>query len=256
MKIICAGFPKTGTKSMAMALRDLGYTVHDFEEHVDINLDRYINFMDGKTDSAPLMSQYVDVDAVVDQPACTMWRTFLNHYPDAVVILMERENPEAWLDSFVRMLKYGKDNYKVWYEDYMHLLSPTRAKLDALNRHNMARTTGLGLNYWQDMNISSENWMNMYITHNAAVKQLVPKEQLLVVKVGEGWENLCRFLDKPVPDYPFPRENVGGAKGNIIEKLYEDGIFKRVNQEFKQNLLVLGIGMAAASLSILNYVRR
>ena len=32
MKIICAGFPKTGTKSMAMALRELGYeNVHDFE---------------------------------------------------------------------------------------------------------------------------------------------------------------------------------------------------------------------------------
>ena len=28
--------------------------------------------------------------------------------PDAVVILMERENPEAWLDSFVRMIKYFK----------------------------------------------------------------------------------------------------------------------------------------------------
>ena len=35
MKIICAGFPKTGTKSMATALRDLGFSVHDFEEHLE-----------------------------------------------------------------------------------------------------------------------------------------------------------------------------------------------------------------------------
>ena len=34
MKIICAGFPKTGTKSMATALRQLGYTVNDFPEHL------------------------------------------------------------------------------------------------------------------------------------------------------------------------------------------------------------------------------
>ena len=34
MKIICAGFPKTGTKSMASALRQLGYNVNDFPEHL------------------------------------------------------------------------------------------------------------------------------------------------------------------------------------------------------------------------------
>ena len=43
MKIIGAGFPKTGTKSLALALRDLGYTVHDFEEHMAYNLVRNIS---------------------------------------------------------------------------------------------------------------------------------------------------------------------------------------------------------------------
>ena len=38
MKIICAGFPKTGTKSMAMALRELGYSVHDTEEHLQVKV--------------------------------------------------------------------------------------------------------------------------------------------------------------------------------------------------------------------------
>ncbi len=30
--------------------------------------------------------------------------------------------------------------------------------------------------------------------HNAAVRQLVPEEQLLVFHVGEGWDRLCNFL--------------------------------------------------------------
>ena len=47
MKIICAGFPKTGTKSMANALTQLGYQVHDFEEHLEYNLDNYVRFFDG-----------------------------------------------------------------------------------------------------------------------------------------------------------------------------------------------------------------
>ncbi len=37
---------------------------------------------------------------------------------------------------------------------------------------------------------------------------------LLVIDIcgGEGWERLCEFLDVPVPDVPFPHENVGRFK--------------------------------------------
>jgi hypothetical protein len=35
----------------------------------------------------------------------------------------------------------------------------------------------------------------------------VPPERLLVHDVSEGWEPLCRFLQVPVPDGPFPRTN-------------------------------------------------
>ena len=48
MKVLCAGFPKTGTKSMALALRELGYSVHDFEEHLQFNLDNYLDFFEGR----------------------------------------------------------------------------------------------------------------------------------------------------------------------------------------------------------------
>ena len=35
--------------------------------------------------------------------------------------------------------------------------------------------------------------------------------QLLVLDIikGEGWENLCTFLGKDIPDVPFPHENIG-----------------------------------------------
>ena len=39
------------------------------------------------------------------------------------------------------------------------------------------------------------------------VKKTVPNDRLLVFSVKEGWEPLCKFLDKPVPDCPFPRIN-------------------------------------------------
>jgi len=35
----------------------------------------------------------------------------------------------------------------------------------------------------------------------------VPAGRLLEWSAAEGWEPLCRALDLPVPDEPFPRRN-------------------------------------------------
>ena len=39
------------------------------------------------------------------------------------------------------------------------------------------------------------------------VKNTVPSEKLLIFSVKEGWEPLCKFLDVPIPDGPFPNTN-------------------------------------------------
>lgn len=41
MKVICAGPMKTGTKSLSMALKILGYSVYDFPEQFYILGDNY-----------------------------------------------------------------------------------------------------------------------------------------------------------------------------------------------------------------------
>ena len=46
------------------------------------------------------LEMYRDVDVVVDQPACTLWHIILRQFPEAKVILMERESPEAWFRSY------------------------------------------------------------------------------------------------------------------------------------------------------------
>ena len=83
MQIICAGFPKTGTKSMALALRELGYTVHDFEEHLELHLNDFLDFYEGRITGKEFMKMYENVDAVTDQPANTMWNIFYKHFPQA-----------------------------------------------------------------------------------------------------------------------------------------------------------------------------
>jgi hypothetical protein len=47
----------------------------------------------------------------------------------------------------------------------------------------------------------------MYLDHNEEIKRLVPKENLLVFNVKEGWDPLCGFLNERVPDTEFPSRN-------------------------------------------------
>ena len=53
--------------------------------------------------------------------------------------------------------------------------------------------------------------MAMREAHNAAVLREVPPERLLVFKVSEGWEPLCRFLGVDIPSTDFPRVNDAGS---------------------------------------------
>lgn len=52
-----------------------------------------------------------------------------------------------------------------------------------------------------------ENSIDLIEVHNEMVKRVVPREKLLVMNLKEGWQPLCKFLDRPVPREPFPRLN-------------------------------------------------
>ena len=50
--------------------------------------------------------------------------------------------------------------------------------------------------------------------HYDLVQSLVPSERLLEYHVSDGWEPLCKFLDKPIPseDIPFVNQMAGFKK--------------------------------------------
>lgn len=61
-----------------------------------------------------------------------------------------------------------------------------------------------------------------YEEHNALIRGLVPKERLLEFHVSKGWEPLCQFLGKPVPDIPMPFGNSGNEFNGRHAKLWFD----------------------------------
>ena len=64
--------------------------------------------------------------------------------------------------------------------------------------------------------------------HNAYVIATVPKENLLVWNLKEGWEPLCKFLNKPIPNEPIPHDNRTGDKEFMERYILNKPIFKEV----------------------------
>ena len=51
------------------------------------------------------------------------------------------------------------------------------------------------------------NARETYQKHYEMVRRMIPKERLLEYELGSGWEPLCKFLGKRIPDESFPWKN-------------------------------------------------
>ncbi|GIH76699.1 hypothetical protein Plo01_31280 [Planobispora longispora] len=56
-----------------------------------------------------------------------------------------------------------------------------------------------------------EHVLEVFERHIAEVKATIPADRLPVFTVRQGWEPLCAFLGRPVPDEPFPQVNERAA---------------------------------------------
>lgn len=63
-----------------------------------------------------------------------------------------------------------------------------------------------------------------YREHYALVERVTPPERLLKFRLEEGWEPLCRFLGRPIPDLEFPRVNEGAALKEKIGLIARRGV--------------------------------
>ena len=58
MDIICAGLPKTGSKSCSAALRKLGYNVADYPETLEFLGETWLKFINGEIDATAVIEKY------------------------------------------------------------------------------------------------------------------------------------------------------------------------------------------------------
>ncbi|MBA3946785.1 MAG: sulfotransferase family protein [Herpetosiphonaceae bacterium] len=199
IRVIGAGFGRTGTASLKAALEALGF---DKCYHMT---EVFAHPADAKIWRGAALGQPVNWDALfvgyqatVDWPSCTFYRVLMVQYPEAKVILTVRD-PEKWYASALQTIYQVRFTFPTTV--MRHIIPMLRA---VLGMQDVVFWQGTFHGRFADKAYAIE----VFNRHNDAVKQFVPPERLLVYEVSQGWEPLCKFLNVPVPaDQPFPHVN-------------------------------------------------
>ena len=74
----------------------------------------------------------------------------------------------------------------------------------------------------------SEGSFNSNDVNSICIQKTVPADRLLIWNLKDGWEPLCKFLNKAIPDFPVPRDNKTGDSGWMDNYLYDHEIWKEI----------------------------
>jgi len=254
MEIVCAGFPKTGTKSCSAALRHLGINVADYPESALFLSDVWFDYFHGKITIERVIEEYKrhGFKANQDLPGNFMWYELLKASPDAKVILTVRDSTDKWqksLSGFLNqeMRRFGNPwGFIMEYFITRGYMGRKMEKMMEIGRITSERYLFPGFRLdrlffrWQTKqtlyNKMYPESAKAYERHNAHVKSLVSSDRLLVWNIKDGWEPLCRFLNKPVPDIPIPYENKTGDTKWVQQYFNESDLGKELESEFKWNM--------------------
>jgi hypothetical protein len=207
LKIIGAGFGRTGTLSLKTALEELGfgpcYHMVEVFNHPEDTAQWEAAARGEPIDWHQLLDGY---QATVDWPGCAFYEELLQTYPDARVLLSVRD-PASWyesVDSTIYQMRRMTTHFSpasVLFR-VMGLFAPDRRRVGRMINALVWQGTFNGNFEDKDYAIAIFN------QHIENVKKRVPPDKLLVYNVKQGWEPLCTFLGIQVPpDKPFPHLN-------------------------------------------------
>ena len=185
-KIFCIGQNKTGTTSMAVALNDLGYSVLRVK---DFPTGLIQDCLDGNYDK--VLSCTKEKEAFEDRPfnIMSVYKFLYSYWPNAKFILTIREK-ESWWNSVYNWLSVNRKPFRTEKERL--------SKIEVYKRHYETNTFSKNsfIDYYDNYNKSTIDFFQN--TNNFLVFNMFD---------GDGWDKLCHFLNKPIPDTIFPWKN-------------------------------------------------
>jgi hypothetical protein len=194
LKIVGAGFGRTGTYSLKLALEQLGLGPCHHMYEVRENPDQPAVWQALARGEAPDWDAvFAGYEACVDWPATRFWREIAAYYGEAKVVLTVRP-AEAWIESIHATIY---PSMRDWAQQEPGTMREARKMAHDLV---VEQTFGGRLD-------DRDHAMAVFRAHNEEVQSTIAPERLLTYEATQGWEPLCRFLDVPVPDTPFPYRN-------------------------------------------------
>lgn len=197
LRVIGAGFGRTGTLSLKRALEDLGFgPTYHMEEVVrrPSHIRAWLAYArTGHVDWDGLFARF---GSGVDFPVSCVWDELASTYPEAKVVLTVRD-PERWWTSTASTIYGFRTVFPAW------LLRAVPLVHDWLEMTDRLVWDGL----FDGRFAQRDHAIAVFERHIEHVRATCPPDRLLVFDVADGWEPLCAFLGVPVPSHPFPRLN-------------------------------------------------
>lgn len=169
MKIFGIGLSRTGTTTLTKALNILGYSCVHYPHTLD-EIEHY--------------------DAATDAPVAIAFKELDQKYPGSKFILTTRD-VNSWLKSIEWLFNFHA-NLDRMQEGYRQLVSANRMKTYGTDNYDQTKLLATYRKHTTDVFTYFNN-----------------RSDLLVFDVctGDGWEKLCLFLGKPIPNESFPNLN-------------------------------------------------
>ncbi|KAH8803388.1 P-loop containing nucleoside triphosphate hydrolase protein [Xylogone sp. PMI_703] len=205
MKVLILGLGRTGTSSMREAMKQLGFidTYHMMSVSIENPPDAllWLNAFAAKYENGPPFTRenwdqlLGHCQAVCDWPAIAFAKELVETYPEAKVILTNRD-VDSWYASTLKTVYWRVTEPEIQWLQYV--------------------SWGAGYYYpmlkkFFDTFFEGDfegKGKEIFLRHYEEVRQLVPKDRLLEFKVTEGWGPLCEFLEVPKPlGRSFPHVN-------------------------------------------------
>jgi Sulfotransferase domain len=200
MKVIGAGFGRTGTMSLKGALEQIGFgpSFHMIDLVRDPGpLPQWQAAAAGeRMDWTEVLAGW---QSSVDWPGCTFWEQMAETWPEAKVLLSVRE-PEAWYRSCLNSIHEAKE---MAMRGELEGGSENAPDPEVIGMINDLIWNGT----FHGRFLEKDYAIDVFRRHNEDVQRKVPADRLLVYEISSGWEPLCSFLGVPVPDAPMPHLN-------------------------------------------------
>lgn len=193
LEVIGAGFGRTGTQSLKLALEILGFGPCYHMTEVFQNIE-HVPLWAAATrgEASDWETIFESYASTVDWPGSAFWRDLAALNPDAKILLSYRDS-DAWYDSFHNTIYQTMTQTAPELAWANELFEMTRELVleQALEGRPDDRAHAIGC----------------YEAHNEAVRAEVPADKLILYEVGAGWAPLCDALSVPIPDQPYPNTN-------------------------------------------------